>query len=291
MGVTLKQLAVLSAVIEYDGFGAAAQELGVDQSSISHSVAALEKTAGASLVTRVSPVRPTELGQALLPHVRTALAAGRAIESLISEHHANKPTGTVRIAASQTAAHRMLPKMLKEWAESFPDVDIRVFEGDDDELEEWLNDGVVDCAILIDPGAVPAGGLELLTDRFRAVVRKDHPFSSQSQVELTELLEDPLLVSLGGCEPQIRTLHTRSGVGYNPAQRVREISTLLSMVESSIGVAIMPALAVSMLPTTLTMVDLTPHLERRLVLTGPANRPWHPQVTHMLELTRAELST
>ncbi|MUK00619.1 LysR family transcriptional regulator [Vibrio cholerae] len=284
MGVTLKQLVVLSAVVEHDGFGAAAEALGVDQSSVSHSIAALEKSMGARLVTRTSPLRPTDLGRALLPHARTALAASRAIESLIDEHNQNKPAGTVRIAASQTAAHRMLPNLMNRWRQAFPDVDVRVFEGDDDELEEWLSSGVVDCAILIDPESVCPGGLELATDRFQAVLRKDHPFSTQKHVGLLDLLEEPLLVSSGGCEPQIRTLHTLSGARYSPAQRVREISTLLSMVENHIGVAIMPALAVSMLPDTLTMVDLEPHLERRLVLTGPSNRPWHPVVTRMLEL-------
>lgn len=289
MSVTLKQLVVLSAVVEHNGFGAAAEALGVNQSSVSHSIAALEKATGAPLVNRRSPMRLTELGRALLPHARTALGACRAIESLIDEHHQDKPAGTVKIAASQTAAHRMLPKLMNEWAEALPDVDVRVFEGDDDELEEWLNSGVVDCAILIDPKSAPSGGLELLTDRFRAVLRKDHPFSAQDKMGLIELLEDPLLVSSGGCEPQIKTLHTLSGARYNPAQRVREISTLLSMVENNIGVAIMPALAASMLPDTLTMTDLKPHLERRLVLTGPANRPWHPQVTRMLELTRTSI--
>ncbi len=290
MGVTLKQLAVLSAVMEHEGFGAAAEELGVNQSSVSHSIAALEKAAGASLVNRTSPLRATELGRALLPHARTALAASRAIESLISEHHQNKPIGTVKIATSPTAAHRMLPKLLHDWTEALPDVDVRVFEGDDDELEEWLSSGVVDCAILIDPESTPPGRVELLTDKFQAVLRKDHPLSAQDQVGLVELLEDPLLVSSGGCEPQIRTLHTLSGVRYSPAQRVREISTLLSMVEGDIGVAIMPSLAASMLPESLVMVDLEPHLERRLVLTGPTNRPWHPQVTRMIELATASRS-
>ncbi|MGJ9373274.1 LysR family transcriptional regulator [Nesterenkonia sp. CF4.4] len=288
MSVTLKQLTVLSLVVEHGGFGAAAQELGVDQSSVSHSIAALEKTAGAALVTRTSPIQPTELGRHLIHHARSALAAARAIESVIEEHHQNVPTGTVKIAASQTAAHRLLPQLMNKWAQALPEVDVRIFEGDDEELEEWLDSGVVDCAILIDPEKTPAGGVELLTDRFQAVLRKDHPFSTEDRIALGELLEDPLLVSAGGCEPQIKAIHRRIGARYAPAQRVREISTLLSMVENDIGVAIMPALAVSMMPSTLVMVDLDPSLERRLVLTGPANRPWHPPVSRMLELIVTE---
>lgn len=83
-------------------------------------------------------------------------------------------------------------------------------------------------------GGLTADGVGLLQDRFRVVLRKDHPFSSLEQVWLPELLEDPLLVSLGGCEPHIRQLHALSGVHYNPAQCVREISTLLSMVMAEV---------------------------------------------------------
>ncbi len=289
MPITVKQFGVLVAVIEHGGFGAAAQALGVDQSSVSHSIAALEKDAGAPLVNRASPVRPTELGEALLPHARTALASTRAIESLISAHRRKKPAGTVRIAASPTVSHRVLPRLLKQWATALPEVDVRVFEGDDHELEEWLTSGVVDCAILIDPGTTPAGGVELLTDTFQAVLRTDHPYSTLNHVGLPELLEDPLLVSSSGCEPQIKELHTLSNIRYEPAQRVRELSTLLSMVEADIGVAIMPSLASSMLPDTLVMIDIIPRLERRLVMTGPGTRPWHPCVTNLLELTRTVL--
>ncbi|WP_298751316.1 LysR family transcriptional regulator [uncultured Serinicoccus sp.] len=290
MSITLKQLTVLVAVVEHEGFGAAASALGVDQSSVSHSIAALEKVAGASLVTRASPLRPTELGRALLPHARTAVASTRAIESLVSAHQQQPPTGTVRVAASPTVSHRMLPRMLKQWTAALPGVEVRLFEGDDDELDECLSSGVVDCAILIDPTTTPPGALELLRERFCAVVRTDHPFSGLEEVGLPDLLDDPLLVSAGGCEPQIRDLHTRCGVRYEPAQRVREISTLLSMVENDIGVAIMPSLATTLLPDTLTMVDLTPELHRRLVLTGPLDRPWHPQVANLVVVAATELA-
>lgn len=288
MGPTLKQLSVFAGVVEYRGFGAAADQLGMGQSAVSHTLSALEKSVGAPLVTRTAPVRPTELGKALLPHAHSALAAARSIDSLISNHRRVSPAGGVKIAVSPTVAHGLMPQLLTRWRADLPDVDVRIFEAGDDELSDWLESGVVDCAILVDPSPEPTGGVELLTDVFQAVLRTDHPFSSLGEVELTDLLEDPLLISSSGCEAQIRQLHRTRKVPFSPAQRVRETATLLSMVEGDLGVAIMPSLAGSMLPESLVMVDLLPRLERRLVFSGPTGRVWHPCVARMRDIAAAE---
>lgn len=290
MSPTLKQLAVFAEVVEQRGFGAAADQLRMGQSAVSHTLAALEKSVGASLVTRTSPIKPSDLGCALLPHAHAALAAARSIDALIDTHHQTKPSGTVRIAASATASHRLVPRLLGSWGQELPEVEIRIFEGGDDELTQWLDTGAVDCAILVDPETTPQGAVELVRDAFQAVVRTDHPYSALEHISLTELIEDPLLVSSSGCEQQIRRLHSISGLHFSPAQRVREVSTLLSMVESGLGVAIMPALAATMLPENLVMVNLSPLMERRLVFSGPQSKPWHPNVIRMRDIASTTVS-
>lgn len=47
---------------------------------------------------------------------------------------------------------------------------------------------------------MPDGGVELIRDRFQAVLSADHPFSSLQEVELPELIKDPLIVSSSVCE-------------------------------------------------------------------------------------------
>ena len=104
---------------------------------------------------------------------------------------------------------------------------------------------------------------------------------------LDDLLDDPLLVSSSGCEPQIRTLHERAGLVFVPAQPVRSVTTLLGMVEAGLGVTIMPSLAASLLPRDLVMVDLADRLDRHLVFSGRAGRPWHPHVRRMRDIAAA----
>jgi hypothetical protein len=105
------------------------------------------------------------------------------------------------------------------------------------------------------------------------VVRSDHPLAGEESIELADLLEVPLLAITSGCETQVKHLHSLTDLPYRPTQRIRELTTLLCMV-----------LAASMLSETLTLVPLRPHLERRLVLTGPTGRPWHPNVTAIRDL-------
>jgi DNA-binding transcriptional LysR family regulator len=289
MSVTLRQVEVFTAVIDQGGFGAAADHLRMSQSAVSHTLAAFERAAGAPLVRRTPAIATTALGEALLPHARSVLAAARALEAAIDTQNGKDATGLVRVAAGRTAAHRLIPELFALWREEIPGVDIRLFEGTDTELEEWLASGAVEAAVLADPDPFPAGGLLLASDEFRAVLRMDHPLATSDTIELDDLLVDPLLVPTSGCEPQIKQLHAMTGARYAPAQRVHDVSTLLAMVEARLGVTIMPSLAATLLPDTLTLVGLEPRLGRRLVFTGPADRPWHPHVTRMRDIAQKSM--
>ncbi|WP_426988570.1 LysR family transcriptional regulator [Pseudarthrobacter sp. Y6] len=282
--LTLRQLDVFVAVMDQGGFGAAADHLRMSQSAVSHALAALERASGAPLIVRAPTIATTSLGEAILPHARSVLANVRALRATVDIQREGLVRGMVRLAAAPTASHRLVPELLKRWRAELPGLDIRLFEGSDEELEVWLASGAVDAAVLIDPDPVPSGSIVLARDDFRAVLRSDHPLAGEKRVSLADLLEDPLLASSSGCEPQITRIHTMAGIPYAPAQRVHETSTLLGMVEAELGVAILPSLARSMLPENLVMVELEPHLDRTLVFSGPSGRPWHPGVERMRDI-------
>ncbi|MGE7432799.1 LysR family transcriptional regulator [Kitasatospora sp. NPDC001175] len=280
-GVNLAQLRALVAVAESGGFGAAAGELGISQSAVSHAVAALERAVGAPVVHRTGRVRPTPLGEQLLPHARAATASADAI-AVIAARHRGGPAGTVRLAAPATVCQGLLPGLLGEWRATHPRVKVRIFEGEDDELAAWLATGTVDAAVLIDPDPAPAGSLQLAQDSMHALLRRDHPLAGQPVVDIRDLEDDAFLLSEGGCERHIREIYRRIGARFTPTHRIRDVGTLISMVHAGIGVSVMPALANAMIPAGCVLVPLLPRVTRRLVLTGPADRPWHPAVTALV---------
>lgn len=279
---TLPQLRMLAAVVDTGSFTDAAAALDVSQSAVSHGIAALEKEAGARLVDRGAPVVVTPLGQRLLPHARAAVASADAFSA---EAQTGRHRGTVRLAAVPTVCQGLMPALLRHWTQRLPDVHVQVFEGDDDEMPLWLEGGIVDAAVLVDPDPVPAGAVVVARDDFRAVVRSDHPLVDEPEITLAELLEDGLLGSGGGCETQVRRLHAAADLPYTADQRVRELATMVRMVAEGIGVSIMPSLGGVMLPQGVVMRPLRPSATRDLVLSGPARRPWHPLVRALVAAT------
>ncbi|HEY4459854.1 MAG TPA: LysR family transcriptional regulator [Pseudonocardiaceae bacterium] len=287
MGITLRQLEVFLAITDQAGFGAAASTLGMSQSSVSHSLAALEVAVDGAVVHRDTPVRPTALGDALLPHARATVSAARAFEAAAATHNTNTASGSISLSVPPTVARGLLPDLLRLWHQHLPHLEITVFEAVDDEIEQWLENGTVDAAFLINPDPLPPGALLVGCDAYEAVVRTDHPLANEASIDLADLLDDPLLVMTAGFAEPARRLHAMAGVAYRPARHIRELSTLLSMVEAGIGVAILPSLAAAMLSDALTLIPLEPRLPRSIVLTGPASRPWHPNVVAIRDLTAA----
>ncbi|MBS1673581.1 MAG: LysR family transcriptional regulator [Actinobacteria bacterium] len=274
MALTLPQLRALTTVVDTGSFTSAADRLGISQSAVSHAVAGLEKEIGGRVLERGTAVALTEIGRRVLDHARAALASVAALESAV--HAATDLAGTVRLGAVATVCQGLLPDLLPLWAARLPHVDVQIYEGDDDELPEWLEAGVVDAAILVAPTTDPAGSRLVATDEFAAIVRTDHPLAGLDGIPLAELQIDGLIVSTGGCEGHVRRMHDDEGLPYTFSHRVREMSTLFRMVEQGMGVAIVPSLGRRMLPDSLVMRPLASPRPRRLVLSGPTSRPWHP---------------
>ncbi|MGB8945573.1 MAG: LysR family transcriptional regulator [Streptomyces sp.] len=287
MTVNLPQLRAFLAVVEAGGFSAAADELAMSQSAVSHAVASLERELTAPLLIRATPVRITALGERILPHARAALSAARSVEEVAAEA-AGALTGTVRLACTPTVCRGLLPDLLRHWAEYQPRLTVRAFEGDSTDVSAWLADGVADAAILIDPP--PGPGIHLAEDHYRAVLPKDHPLADEPHVDIGELTDDQFLISPDNCEARIRTIHTRAGLPFTPARRVRDLATLISMVQAGIGVTVLSEVSRSQLPPDLVLLPLKPEMSRRLVLTGPRARRWNPAVRTLAESAAAHLA-
>ncbi|WP_420365356.1 LysR family transcriptional regulator [Curtobacterium sp. L3-7] len=273
MNITLAQLRALVATVDRGSFTLAAATLGIGQSAVSHAVAGLEREVGGQVLRRGGAAAPTPLGERLIGHARSVLASVDALEAVVRPGTAR---GTVRLAAVPTVCQGLLPRLRDLWAVTLPDVDVQVYEGDDDEMPEWLEAGTVDAAVLVDPASVPDGAVVVARDEMAAVIRRDHPLADAAALTLDDLHEDGLVAGGGGCEHQIQRMHEIAGQPFRYAHRVREMSTMFGMIQRGEGVSVVPTLGRVMLPDDLVMVPTTPRLERTLVLSGPSSRPWHP---------------
>ncbi|MFE9968760.1 LysR family transcriptional regulator [Streptomyces sp. NPDC005525] len=283
MNINLAQLRAFTAVLDAGGFAAAAGQLGISQSGVSHNVAALERELGGPVLVRgAGPPRPTPFGDRLLVHARSALAATDAMCGLAARRN-GLPAGTVRLAAQPAVCQGLLPDLLTRWRQEVPRVSVTVFEGEEDEMSAWLEDGTVDLAVLVNPPAPAAGSVQVAADTFGALLPADHPLAAEPSVAVDELEDDTFLFIDGGCARFIRQAYERAGVKFRPTHRVSELPTLVTMVRAGVGVSVVPALVRAMLTPEAVFVPLRPQLTRALVLTGAASRPWPPAAVAVLQ--------
>lgn len=123
------QLATLRAVRDRGGVGAAAASLHLTPSAVSQQLKALSRAAGVPVTERVGRgVRLTPAGTALATAADdVALALARA-EAACDEFQA-RPSGTVGVAAFQSASQMLLPGLLS-WAAARPEIDLTVADED-----------------------------------------------------------------------------------------------------------------------------------------------------------------
>jgi len=122
----LAHLPVVLAVHRRGGFAAAANDLGMSPSAVSHAVQTVEASLGQPLFARTTrSVRLTEAGAAFIASVAPALAEiSDAAERLGADQ--GRVTGTLRLNAPRTAMPLVVTPLLVEMARRHPELTVEV---------------------------------------------------------------------------------------------------------------------------------------------------------------------
>ena len=122
----LDDLVAFLAVARERSFTKAAAKLGVSQSALSHTIRDLETRLGVRLLTRTTrSVSPTEAGERLLGTVGPRFEEIEAELTAVSELR-EKPTGTIRITATDYAADTILWPKLTRFLQQYPDIKVEI---------------------------------------------------------------------------------------------------------------------------------------------------------------------
>ncbi|MCG5238590.1 LysR substrate-binding domain-containing protein [Azospirillum doebereinerae] len=156
----LIELNAVAAVAAHRNFRAAAVELGMSPSALSHAVAALERRLGVRLFNRTTrSVSLSEAGEQFLARIRPALQDIALAMDEANESRAT-PAGTLRINTSEGAARQILTPLVLEFLRRFPDMRVDlVTEGRlVDIVAEGFDAGIrLAESVPLDMVAVPCG--------------------------------------------------------------------------------------------------------------------------------------
>ena len=123
---TLDDLQAFVAVAREKSFTRAAAKVGVSQSALSHAIRELEARLGVRLLTRTTrSVSPTEAGERLLNTLGPRLDEIESELASIAELR-EKPSGTIRITATEYASDTILVPKLAKLLRDYPDIHVEI---------------------------------------------------------------------------------------------------------------------------------------------------------------------
>ena len=183
-----KQLRAFATLARVGSFTLAAKELNLTQSAISHSIRALEQDVGCLLLDRMGKkVMLTQAGEQLLHHAGKIL-----VEMFVTRESLRQlgqwGKGRLRIGASAAACQYVLPAVLREFKESFPQYSITIEPGDVNECLEALRNNRIDLGIGLEPEKESQlHFVPLFTDELIFLTSPLHPWALTGKIPREEI--------------------------------------------------------------------------------------------------------
>ncbi|HKV00057.1 MAG TPA: hydrogen peroxide-inducible genes activator [Vineibacter sp.] len=244
---SLRQLRYLVAVADTGHFGRAAERCAVTQSTLSAGLKELETTLGTTLIERDRrSATPTPIGGEIVVRARRLLAEAEDLVDL-ARGAAAPLSGPLRIGVIPTIAPYLLPDLLPLLRQRYPDLQPFLVEDQTARLVERLSAGALDVAVLALPYDLPRlATLALFDDPFVVAAPAGHGLLKQKTVDPASLAGETLLLLADGHCLREHAL-SACGLGRDTTGRAVEatsLSTLIHMVDSGLGVTLLPAMAI-----------------------------------------------
>lgn len=263
----------LEAVARAGSFARAAAELGYTQSAISQQIAAVERIVGEKLIERPGGPRKASLtaaGEVLLRHAKAITARLHAARADLEALRAGA-SGRLRIGTYQSIGARLLPEVIRRFADDWPSIGIGISEPPTDRgLSELLERGELDlafCSLPLPEG--PFDALELTSDPYILLVPRDSDLVERESVTIDDVGDKPII----GCAATGERLHDAlraSGYALEFAFRSDNNGTLQGLVAAGFGVALVPLLAVTPDDPRVAVVPFAPPVPPRRIAVA-----WH----------------
>ncbi|CAM5371422.1 MULTISPECIES: LysR family transcriptional regulator [Streptomyces] len=297
----LRQLRYFVSVVEEGGFTRAAARLHLAQPGLSAQIRQLEKEVGQPLLDRSGrSVTPTEVGRAVLPHARAALAAAEAVRQTVDAY-----TGLLRgrvtlgLVSGATGHVFDIAALLADFHDAHPSVELTLTEDTTERMQAALLAGELDIAILGTAEEVPPPGMAFQTVidvPLVAAAAPNVPLPDRTYgttIPLADLRDRPLICLPHGTGVRAALERGCSQAGFRPrvAFEAAAPHVLVRLAARGLGIAVLPAGEdESPLDGQLrTMRIVRPEMRARIALAWQATGPSSPAARALLDRLREAL--
>lgn len=242
--------------VEYGSFTKAAKELSYSQSGISRMINDLEKEWKVTLLERShSGVFLTSDGLKLFPYAKNICNEYLKLQMEIDKLN-ELETGIIRIGTFSSVATHWLPSIIKEFQKDYPNIDYELLLGDYTEIEEWILEGRIDCGFLRLPTHPDLETIFLEDDKLLAILPENHKLINCDKFPITEFCNEPFMLLEKGAKAEISEVFERYKLTPKIHFTTWDDYSIMSMVESGLGISILPELILKRVPYKIVAKEL-----------------------------------
>ncbi len=254
--MSLTKFKIFRTVVEAGSLTKASETLNLTQSGVSHAIASLESEMGFSLLKRDrSGINITDNGERILKYIREILHW----DELLNQEAAainGVEAGTVRIGTFTSVSTLWLPGIIKRFHTLHPSIEIKLFEGNYADIEQWISNGSIDFGFVSLPTSSSFDIIPVKKDRMLCIVPKEHPLLERKRVCLKEIVDEPFIMPKVGCDNDVRRIFTEHGITPTIKFEVADDHAIMAMVQNGIGISILPEMIVFNQLDNLCVLDL-----------------------------------
>ncbi len=245
--MNLRDLKYLVALADLRHFGRAAEACHVSQPTLSTQIRKLEEELGVTLIERAPrKVMLTSAGQDAVLRARRIVAEVEEMKESARRSH-DPESGALRLGVFPTLGPYLLPHLVPQLRERFPQLELLLTEEKSDVLLQRLREGKLDAALL----ALPVHDEQmhaqfLFEEPFVLAVPAEHSLAGQQAMSMDALGEETLLLLEDGhcLRDQALDVCRLSGAQEKSGFRATSLETLRQMVAAGVGMTLLPALSV-----------------------------------------------
>jgi len=236
-----RQVRAFCVLARVGSFTQAARELHLTQSAISHSMKALESDVGCRLFDKMGKkLVLTQAGEQFLHHANRILQEMETAREALA-HLGKWGRGRLRLGATISACQYVLPTVLREFKESFPDHNVTVEPGDTSALVSALLRHRIDLALSLEAENDPQLDFHpLFTDELHFMVGVLHHWAQARHVERDEIpMQNYILYNKGSVTFRlIQDYFRHEGMVLNTIMELGSMEAIKELVKLGLGVSI-----------------------------------------------------
>ena len=246
----LHQLRYLAAVAQSGlNITAAAEKLHTSQPGVSKQIKLLEDELGFQIFVRDGRnlSRVTPAGQQVIDRAVRILREVQNIKRL-SDEFKDEARGSLSIATTHTQARYVLPEVIKQFRDQYPEVRLHLHQGTSEQIAEMAALDRIDFAIATGSQALFDGYSLLPCYRWHrhVVVPKGHPLARVKKPTLKQLAAHPIITyvfSFSG-PSSLHEIFAKEGLVPNVVLTARDADVIKTYVRLGLGIGIVASMAV-----------------------------------------------